>query len=65
MVSNTIQVVNRYSFKSIATIDKDLKNPRYCFCKWKRICYKLGDGSDATDDYIAVSETQNTIESTQ
>jgi hypothetical protein len=29
MVSNTIQVVNRYSFKSIATIDKDLKNPSY------------------------------------
>jgi hypothetical protein len=31
-----------------------LKNPRYIVFAWKRISYKLGDGSDATDDYIAV-----------
>lgn len=63
--SNTIQIVNRYSFKSIATIDKDLKNPRYIvFANGKGYVTNWGDGSDATDDYIAVVNlTSNTIES--
>lgn len=63
--SNTIQVVNRYSFKSIATIDKDLKNPRYIvFANGKGYVTNWGDGSDATDDYIAVVNlASNTIES--
>ena len=63
--SSTIQIVNRYSFKSVATIDKDLKNPRYIvFANGKGYVTNWGNGNDATDDYVAVVNLEtNTIES--
>ncbi|WP_418262819.1 DUF5074 domain-containing protein [Flavobacterium faecale] len=63
--SNTIQVINRYSLKSITTINKDLKNPRYIvFANGKGYVTNWGDGADATDDYVAVVNlTTNLVES--
>lgn len=64
-VSNSIKVVDRYSLKSIATISTDLKNPRYIvFANGKGYVSNWGDGTIATDDYIAVINlTTNTVES--
>ncbi|WP_166921908.1 YncE family protein [Flavobacterium poyangense] len=54
-VSNTVEVVNRYTFKSIATITADLKNPRYiAFANGKGYVTNWGDGASATDDYVAI-----------
>lgn len=54
-VSNTIEVVNRYTFESIATIDTGLNNPRYiAFSNGKGYVTNWGDGTVATDDYVAV-----------
>lgn len=53
-VSNTIQVVNRYTFKHIRTIT-GLKNPRYItFSNGKGFVTNWGNGTNTTDDYIAV-----------
>ncbi len=65
-VSNTIEVVNRYTFESEATIDEGLSNPRY-FVAVENTGYvtNWGDTSDETDDYIAVINLNtNTVEST-
>lgn len=64
--SNTIEIVNRYTFESVATIDSGLKNPRYiAFSNGKGYVTNWGDGSDATDDYVAVIElSTNTLAST-
>lgn len=64
--SNKIEVVNRYTFKSIATITSQVKNPRYiAFANGKGYITNWGDGNVATDDYVAVLDlTSNTITST-
>lgn len=64
--SNKIEIVDRYSFESIKTIDTGLENPRYmAFANGKGYVTNWGDGFDATDDFIAVVELEdNTISST-
>ena len=53
--SNKIEVVNRYSFESVATIDSDLLNPRYmAILDNKGYVTNWGDPGIATDDFIAV-----------
>lgn len=59
-VSNTIEVVNRNTFKSVATIDNNLNNPRkIAFLEGNLYVTNWGEGGDATDDYVAVFNTQN------
>ncbi|TDU39719.1 hypothetical protein BXY82_1749 [Gelidibacter sediminis] len=53
--SQKIEVVNRYTFKSVATIDSGLNNPRYMtVLLGKGYVTNWGDGSDPSDDYVAV-----------
>ncbi len=53
--SQKIEVVNRYTFESVATIDAGLLNPRYmAFANGKGYVTNWGDGSNAEDDYIAI-----------
>ena len=59
-VSNTIEIVDPVTFESIATIDSDLHNPRkIAFLERMLYVTNWGEGSDATDDYVAVFDTQN------
>ncbi len=54
-ISNTIEIVNRYTMESVATISTGLSNPRYIvFSNGKGYVTNWGDGTDATDDYVAV-----------
>ncbi len=54
-ISNKIEVVNRYTFVKVATIANGLVNPRYiAFANGKAYVTNWGDGTDATDDYVAV-----------
>ncbi|WP_243652250.1 YncE family protein [Mariniflexile fucanivorans] len=64
-VSQTIEVVNRYTFLSVATIDTGLTNPRYiAFANGKGYVTDWGDGGSTTDDVVAVINlTTNTVES--
>lgn len=64
--SNTIEVVNRYTFESIATIASELYNPRYIeFHDGKGYVSNWGDGNDPNDDFIAVVDLDShTITST-
>ncbi len=42
-VSQKIEVVDRYTFKSIATIDTGFNKPEiHDICQWKRVCNRLG-----------------------
>lgn len=53
--SNKIEIVNRYTLKSVGSINSGLKNPRYiAFANGKGYVTNWGDGSVATDDYVAV-----------
>lgn len=53
--SNKIEIVNRYTFESVATINSGLNNPRYiAFSNGKGYVTNWGDGGDATDDYVAI-----------
>lgn len=53
--SNKIEVVNRYTLESVATIDAGLDNPRYiAFANGKGYVTNWGDASVTTDDYVAV-----------
>jgi len=53
--SNKIEIVNRYTLKSVGTINSGLKNPRYiAFANGKGYVTNWGDGGVATDDYVAV-----------
>ena len=65
-VSNQIEVVNRYTFKSVATINSGLKNPRYItFISGKGYVTNWGEGSNPSDDYVAVINLEtNTVSST-
>ena len=59
-VSNTIEIVDPVTFESIATIDSDLHNPRkIAFMERMLYVTNWGDGSDGTDDYVAVFDTEN------
>ncbi|MBN9286004.1 MULTISPECIES: DUF5074 domain-containing protein [Flavobacterium] len=52
---NKIEVVNRYTFVSVATIQTGLQNPRYIsFANGKGYVTNWGDAGVATDDYVAV-----------
>jgi hypothetical protein len=64
--SNKVEVVNRYTFVSVATINTGLDNPRYmAFANGKGYVTNWGDGSDTTDDFVAVVNlTTNTVAST-
>jgi len=64
--SNTIEVVNRYSFTHIATIENGLVNPRYiAFANSKAYVTNWGDGTSTTDDYVAVIDlTTNAVTAT-
>jgi len=65
-VSNKIEVVNRYTFVSVATINTGINNPRYMtFANGKGYVSNWGDGSVASDDYIAeIDLTTNLVVST-
>ena len=64
-VSNKIEIVNRYTFESVATINSGLSNPRFiAFSNGKGYVTNWGDGGNATDDYIAIIDlSTNTLES--
>ncbi|WP_417214177.1 YncE family protein [Bizionia sp.] len=64
--SNTIEVVNRYTFELITTIENDILTPRYMtFDGAKGFITNWGDPADTTDDYVAVLDTEtNAIIST-
>lgn len=64
--SNKIEVVNRYTFESVATINTGLINPRYmAIANGKGYVTNWGDVSDANDDFIAVINlSDNTVSST-
>lgn len=65
--SNTIEVVNRYTFEHIATVSSQLNNPRYmAIYNDKGYVSNWGDPLDTEDDFIAVvdlssNEVVNTI----
>lgn len=65
-LSNTIQVINRYTLEHIATISSGLSNPRYiAFANGKGYVTNWGNASDNEDDYVAVLNlSSNTISST-
>lgn len=53
--SNKIEIVNRYTLKSVGSVTTGLKNPRYiAFANGKGYVTNWGDGGVATDDYVAV-----------
>ncbi|TBW29005.1 YncE family protein [Gramella sp. KN1008] len=55
--SNKLEIVNRYTFESIATIDVELMNPRYAEVVNDKIYVSnWGDGMDPDDDFVAVFE---------
>ena len=61
-VSNKIEVVNRHSFKHVASIATGLNNPRYiAFCNGKGYVTNWGDGTNTTDDFVAVLNLENYI----
>lgn len=62
-VSNKIEIVNRYTFAKVATISTGLTNPRYiAFENGKGYVTCWGDGTVATDDYVAVIDlVSNTV----
>jgi len=64
--SQKIEVVNRYNFASVAAINTGLSNPRYmAFANGKGYVTNWGDGSDPSDDYVAVIDlATNTVTST-
>ncbi|MGC1473958.1 MAG: DUF5074 domain-containing protein [Psychroserpens sp.] len=63
-VSNSIEIVNRYTFESVATINTGLNNPRFiAFANGKGYVTNWGDGSVATDDYLAIIDVaSNTLD---
>lgn len=58
--SNKIEIVNRYTLESIATIQSGLDNPRYiAFANGKGYVTNWGDGGVTSDDYVAVLNLSN------
>ncbi len=64
--SHKIEVVNRYTFESIATIDEGLNNPRYFVAVGSNgYVTNWGDPFDESDDFVAIIDLNtNTITST-
>ncbi|MBA4153246.1 YncE family protein [Flavobacterium sp.] len=65
-LSNTIQVVNRYTLEHLTTIITGLSNPRYiAFSNGNAYVTNWGDAENDEDDYIAVVNlTTNTVTTT-
>lgn len=63
---NKIEVVNRNTFKSIATINTKINGPRYiAFANGKGFITNWGNPVDPSDDYVAVIDlTTNKVTST-
>ena len=63
--SNKIEVVNRYTFESVASITEGLNNPRYFMSSGSNgYVTNWGDPFDDTDDFVAVIDlSTNTITS--
>ena len=61
--SNKIEVVNRYTFETIATITEGLNNPRYFVSSGSNgYVTNWGDPFDNTDDFVAVIDlSTNTV----
>ena len=58
--SNIIQIVDRYTFEHIHTIDEGLSNPRDLAIVNDNIYVtNWGSGSDANDDYVAIYNLEN------
>ena len=54
-VSNTLTIVDRYSFESQAIISQGLDNPRYfLYANGKGYVTNWGDPNDVTDDFVAI-----------
>lgn len=64
--SNKIEVVNRYTMLHVASITTGLSNPRYIsFSNGKGYVTNWGDGSNPSDDFVAVLNLTNyTVSST-
>ncbi len=61
-LSNTIQVVNRYTLEHLTTISTGLSNPRYiAFANGNAYVTNWGDASNAEDDYVAVINLTSNI----
>lgn len=65
-LSNTIQVVNRYTLEHLTTISTGLSNPRYiAFANGNAYVTNWGDAENDEDDYIAVLNlNSNTVTTT-
>jgi YVTN family beta-propeller protein len=65
-LSNTIQVVNRYTLEHLTTISTGLYNPRYiAFANGNAYITNWGDGNNPTDDFVAVLNlSSNTVTTT-
>lgn len=64
--SQKIEVVDRFTFQSVATIDAGLVNPRYMtIINNKGYVTDWGDGTSSTDDVIAIIDlSSNTVTET-
>ena len=64
--SQTVEVVNRFTFEAMGTVDSGLLNPRYMtFANGRGYVTNWGDGTNPDDDYMAVIDLQGlTVEST-
>ncbi len=64
--SQTVEVVNRYTFESVGTVDAGLLNPRHiAFAEGRGYVTNWGDGSNTEDDFVAVINLEtNSVEST-
>lgn len=59
-VSNKIEVVDRYTFERVTTLDEGLVNPRYvAFSNGNAYVTNWGDGGSPNDDYIAVIDLES------
>lgn len=58
--SNKIEVVDRNTFESVATLEEGLVNPRYvAFSNGNAYVTNWGDGGNPSDDYIAVIDLES------
>lgn len=60
--SQKIEVVNRYTFESVATIDSGLHNPRYmAISNGKGYVTNWGDGNNPADDFVAILNLETNL----
>jgi len=64
--SDKVEVVKRYTFETVTTINTGFSNPRHmAFANGKAYVTNWGDGLDANDDFVAVIDlATNTVTST-